>query len=339
MAERGRIATTGSRRRLVWLVPAAALAACSGPQSALDPAGRDAGTIIDLFWVMLAGAVMLWVLIVGLAVFVVRSSGIRRAAPLGAALIVGGGVALPTVGLAALLSYGISIMPGLRAPATENGAVRIAVTGERWWWRVRYFPRDGGGPLVSANEIRLPVGERTEITLDAAQVIHAFWVPALAGKIDMFPGRETNLFLEPERAGIFRGQCAEFCGESHALMAFRVVAMEPAAFARWLEQEAEPASEPEDPLAIRGREVFLSLGCGACHAVRGTPATGMFGPDLTHVGGRESLGAGILPNDQEGFERWIGHTQAIKPAVNMPSFGHLGADDMKALAAYLEGLN
>lgn len=335
---RSRMAPRGLVRAGVAVIAATALVACDGPQSALDPAGRDARTIVDLFWVMLVGAALLWVAIVGLSIFLVRSRGVGNAAAWGSALIVGGGVALPTVGLAALLSYGIGIMPGLRAPASPDGAVGIAVTGERWWWRVRYLPRDGGAPVVAANEIRVPVGERTEIELDARYVIHAFWVPALAGKIDMFPGRKTRIALEPERAGVFRGQCAEFCGESHALMAFRAVAMERADFDRWLAREALPAAEPATPEAMRGRDLFASAGCGACHTVRGTAADGTFGPDLTHVGSRESLGAGILPNDAAAFERWLGHTQAIKPAVDMPSFGHLGKDDLRALAAYLEGL-
>lgn len=325
--------------RSLLLVGCAVATACSGPQSTLDPAGRDAETILGLFWIMLVGAIVIWLCIVGLAVYLVRSSGTPRAAPLGAALVVGGGIVIPTLGLAVLLAYGISIMPGLRAAGTDGGAVRISVTGERWWWRVRYWPRDGSGPVVAANEIRLPVGERTEITLDAAHVIHAFWVPALAGKVDMFPGRETRVVLEPQRAGQFRGQCAEFCGESHALMSFQTVAMEPAEFERWLTREAQPAVIPASDLAKRGRDVFLSVGCGACHAVRGTPANGTFGPDLTHVGGREGLGAGILPNDPAAFERWIGHTQSLKPGVNMPSFGHLAVEDLRALAVYLEGLD
>ena len=169
-------------------------------------------------------------------------------------------------------------------------------------------------------------------------MIHSFWIPPLAGKVDMFPGRETRISLEPTRAGVFRGQCAEFCGESHALMAFAVRVLEPDAYAAWLAAEAGPARAPQGEVERRGRDVFLSEGCGACHAVRGTPAVGSFGPDLTHVGGRETLGAGILPNEADAMARWIAHTEAVKPGVSMPSYAHLGEDALAALVAYLGSL-
>jgi cytochrome c oxidase subunit 2 len=321
----------------IGLGPAAlTLAACSGPQSSLEPAGRGAERIADLFWWMSAGAAVVWLAAIGLTVYATcRRSGPqseRRATY----LIVGAGVVLPTVALGALLSLGLASLPAFLAPARE-GSLRIEVTGEQWWWRVRYLPA-AGGAVDLANEIRLPVGQPVEFRLESRDVIHSFWIPALGGKMDMIPGRTTRLSLEPTRTGVFRGACAEYCGTSHAFMSFAVVVEEQAAFDRWLASQRAAAHRPTSPLAIRGRDVFLDAGCGACHAVRGTEADGVVGPDLTHVGGRLSVGAGLLGNEARDFERWVGQTKALKPGVHMPSFGMLAAGDLRALAAYLEDL-
>ncbi|WPZ34408.1 cytochrome c oxidase subunit II [Thalassobaculum sp. OXR-137] len=310
------------------------LAGCSGTQSVLDPAGVDAEVLADLFWVLLAGAVVLWILLNGAFFYVTRMSARRHSQRVGEALIIGAGIAFPTIVLAVLLSYGLSIMPDQRAP---GDGLTVRVTGEQWWWRVEYLPEDGE-PVVSANELRLPVGARTEIKLGAAKVIHSFWVPNLAGKMDMFPGRETRMAVEPTRTGEFRGQCAEFCGTSHALMAFSVVVMQPDDFAAWLESERADAAEPADASAARGREVFLAEGCGACHTVRGTPAVGTLGPDLTHVGGRRTIAAGTLPATAEAFGQWLANTDHIKPDVRMPTYRDLAAQDLADLAQYLKGL-
>jgi cytochrome c oxidase subunit 2 len=171
-------------------------------------------------------------------------------------------------------------------------------------------------------------------------VIHAFWVPSLAGKIDMIPGRINRLALEPTRTGRFRGVCAEYCGTSHALMAFDVVVVEKAEFARWLAAQQSPAAPTADaaPQVELGRQRFLANGCAACHAVRGTEARGMIGPDLTHVGSRRTLGAGTIPNEPGGFARWLEETDRVKPGVLMPHFRMLPRGEREALVAYLEAL-
>jgi cytochrome c oxidase subunit 2 len=193
-------------------------------------------------------------------------------------------------------------------------------------------------PVTSANEVRLPRGQRVEFELTSPDVIHAFWIPSIAGKVDMIPGRVNRLVVEPTRTGSFRGVCAEFCGESHALMAFSAVVMEPAAFEEWLAQQAADAGAPATPVAARGQELFDQVGCGACHTVRGTTAQGTIGPDLTHLAGRSTLAAGVLPNSHEALVRWITQTETIKPGSRMPSFGALPADHVEAIASYLEGL-
>lgn len=313
------------------------LAGCDSASSALDPAGVEADAIARLFWLMATGAGLVWLAVVAIALY----AGRRRDDPPDGRrahrwLIVVGGVIVPTVVLGALLAYGLVLMPRLRAPAPQDG-LRIAVSGEQWWWRVTYRP-DSAAPVVLANEIRLPVHQRVEFVLTSPDVIHSFWLPALGGKLDMIPGRTTTLVLEPTRTGTFHGACAEYCGTSHAFMRLAVVVMEPAAFSRWLRHQAAPAAPPRDRLARRGEQAFQRNGCGACHAVRGTAAAGVVGPDLTHVGSRLGLAAGTLPNDAGGFERWIAQTHAVKPEALMPEFGMLPEAQLRAIAHYLEGL-
>jgi cytochrome c oxidase subunit 2 len=202
---------------------------------------------------------------------------------------------------------------------------------------VRYQISDGE-PVVLANEIRLAVDEPVEFRLESPDVIHSFWIPSLGGKIDMIPGRVTRLALTPTKTGVFRGSCAEYCGTSHALMSFYVVVHEKEDFARWLAHQQTLARPPDAPLPARGRELFLASGCGACHTIRGTPANGIIGPDLTHVGSRLSIGAGALPNNAEALLRWIARTEHVKPEVLMPAFGMLPQEELQALAMYLEGL-
>jgi cytochrome c oxidase subunit 2 len=317
-------------------LPLLGISACSGPQSALETASRDAERVAHLFWWMTIGSALIWLLVVMLAVYSTYVAPTRHDVKPARLLIVGGGVVLPSVVLVVLLSYGLAMLPDLLAPAPE-GSLRIRVSGEQWWWRVRYLPAKDD-PVDLANEIRLPVGEPVEFELESPDVIHSFWIPSLGGKVDMIPGRKTRLRLEPTRPGVFRGVCAEYCGTSHALMAFAVIVQEPHEFAAWLETQAKPAAEPSDPLAAQGRAVFLQNGCGACHTIRGTVADGVVGPDLTHVGGRRSLGAGTVPNGTDEFRQWIARTDVVKPGVHMPAFGMLPERDLRALAAYLESL-
>jgi cytochrome c oxidase subunit II len=311
------------------------LAACAGPQSALDPKGAGAAAILDLGLVLWTGAAVIFVLVIGSAVYATWAAPRAHDFP-GTFFILGGGVILPTVVLAGLLTYSFTLSRELTRPLPDD-ALRIEVVGKQWWWEVRYL-RPDGEPVVSANELRLPAGEPVELLLSATDVIHSFWLPAIAGKTDMIPGRVNHLVLEPEEPGIYRGQCAEYCGGPHALMAFYAVASEPREFAAWLEREAAPAPEPDDPFLAEGRELFITSGCGACHTVRGTAADGDLGPDLTHVGGRSSLGAGILPNNVGTIAGWIAASQHLKPDNQMPSFNTFTGRELRAIAAWLASL-
>lgn len=308
---------------------------CTGTQSALEPAGEQASELAALFWWMTGGVAVIWIAVLALALY---ASYTPERSDLTSArrLIVWGGAVFPTIVLTGLACYGLALLPKYLAPAPRE-ALRVAVTGEQYWWRVRYLPR-GGAPVELANEIRLPVGEDVEFVLESRDVIHSFWIPSLAGKMDMIPGKQTRLRLRPTRTGQFRGVCAEYCGASHAWMAFSVVVQPKAEFERWLAAQARPARTPEDPVALLGRDTLLANGCGACHAVRGTRADGAVGPDLTHVGGRASLGAGLLSNDPAQFHRWVSDTSRLKPGVQMPAYGMLAPPELSALAAYLESL-
>lgn len=312
------------------------LAGCAGPQSALDPAGEDAVRTAHLFWLMLTGAAVIWAMVVGAALFGSRFQKEPLGDRAGLRLVLWGGAVLPTLVLAALLIFGLQLMPTLREPGAD---LHIDVVGEQFWWRVTYRP-EGRPPIASANEVRMPVGARIEFRLDAADVIHSFWIPALGGKMDLIPGRTNSLVLRPNKVGIYRGPCAEFCGTSHALMAFDAIVMEPADFDAWLAREAADAAPASDapPFDAFPIDAFLGNGCGGCHAVRGTAATGSIGPDLTHLGGRRSLGAGILANTRENLIRFIAETETVKPGVRMPSFHPLPRAELAAIADYLGSL-
>ncbi|MGE0717896.1 MAG: c-type cytochrome [Alphaproteobacteria bacterium] len=308
------------------------LGGCSRIQSALSPQGVEAERIGVLFW---GTTILLAIVLLATAtVAIVAASGNARVRGLIATerFVVGAGLAFPVICLSALLAWSVSVMA--ERPAGGDSPIRIRVIGEQWWWRVIYRLPDGT-EFESANELRIPVGQPVPLTLETADVIHSFWVPNLAGKIDMIPGRKNALTLHATAAGISRGQCAEYCGGPHAWMAFHVVALDADAFARWLEDERGPA-----PAAgATGHETFVRIGCGACHRVRGLPgADGRIGPDLTHVAGRLSIGAGRLGSDAAAIASWITGNQHLKPANRMPAYRILETDELAALAGFVAGL-
>lgn len=310
------------------------LAGC-GPQSALNFAGADAAEIGRLYYVMFAGTAVVWLVVIGAAIWGVLRSPTKHTARAANVLIIGGGVIFPTVVLAALLTYGLGLLDRGEAPAD---ALRIDVRGEQWWWRVRYAGPGEDAVTVTANEIRLPAGRPVELRLTADLVIHSFWIPPLGGKMDMIPGRENRLVLRPERPGEYRGVCAEFCGTSHALMAFAVVVEEPADFDAWLARQAAPAVPVEGAVAQRGRERFVAAGCGSCHQVRGVVELGNVGPDLTHVGGRRTIGAGLAETSVKTLAAWIAAPADFKPDARMPAYAMLPDADIRAIAEFLYAL-
>lgn len=322
----------------VLLAATLMLAGCgTDVQSVMSPRGVQAGQIALLAWILFAFATAVFGIVMAAVWLAIRGSPRTRGILSRENAVLAFGLAFPAVTLTILLGYGVWLMRAQLGLTESRDIVRIEVVGEQWWWRVAYSGTDGAR-IASANEIRIPVGQPVEFTLKSADVIHSFWVPSLGGKIDMTPGRTTRLRLEAERPGVYRGQCAEYCGGPHALMAFDVVALPPADYQTWLARETAPARAATTDAAKRGETLFIAAGCGACHTVRGTTADGTIGPDLTHLGGRRSLGANTLPLTRDNLVRFIADGQHVKPGNLMPQFRIFQPDEQQALAGYLMSL-
>lgn len=295
----------------------------------LDPAGPAAQAIAGLSQWLIGAAALVFGLVMLLLAWALLA---RRALPRPALFLALAGVAVPAL-LLTLLFVATLPLGASWKPALPPGALVIGVTAHQWWWELHY---PGGVP--GANELRIPAGRPVYLALSSADVIHSFWVPALAGKRDMLPGRILHLELRADRTGVYRGVCAEFCGEQHGRMALQVVAEPPAVFEAWLRTQATAASAPATARQARGRAVFLAQRCQACHAVRGLSDEGGRGPDLTHLGSRLQLAAATLPNTQVARQQWIAHVQEIKSGARMPSYEHLDAESLEALADWLGAL-
>ena len=301
----------------------------------MDPAGPFAAPLNTLTWGLLAmAALVMVVVVVALCIALLAPRSWRRRLG-GERLIWIAGLGFPVVVLSALLVWGLSLTARL-TEAPQPGDLRVRVTGEMWWWRVAYLDPAGREVFQDANEIHVPVGRPIALELESTDVIHSFWVPRLAGKLDMIPGRRNVLRIQADQPGVYSGQCAEYCGGAHALMAFVVIAHAPEDYARWRERAARPAKIL--PQQTVGAAVFDKSGCGACHTIRGTQANGLAGPDLTHVGARRTLGAGVLPNNAGAMGGWIADSQAIKPGNRMPAYPVLNGQDLRAVSAYLGSL-
>jgi cytochrome c oxidase subunit II len=324
-----------------WLA-ALAISACAGTPSYLRAYGPVAVRQARLGWFLLIVAAAV-VAVMGLLVIVAT---VRRRAPAesdlladagGLGWVLVGGIAVPVVILAAVLVVSTGTLAAVaRAPAHPAATIRI--TGHQWWWEIRY---DGSTPdeiFTTANELHLPVGQPVRLELATADVIHSFWVPQLAGKLDLNPGQTNSLWIQADSAGTYHGQCGEYCGLQHAGMALSVVAEPPAQFARWLEAMRQPAPEPAGGDPAAGRQVFTGSACALCHTVRGTEAGGALGPDLTHVAARRTLAAGMLPNRTGELTAWIADPQAVKPGAKMPAVP-LGPDELRQIVAYLQTLH
>lgn len=306
-------------------------------QSAMAPKGIQAGQIAELAWLLFGFGAFVLAIVFAAMWLAIGGSSRTRWMLTQETTVVALGIAFPAVSLTLLLCYAVWLMRSDLDMARDRNAIGIEVVGEQWWWRVTYSGPDGT-PIASANEIRIPAGMPVAFKLKAADVIHSFWVPSLGGKVDMIPGRTTHLRLIAERPGIYRGQCAEYCGGPHALMAIEVMAVPASDYAAWLERAAAPAAAPKSEIGLRGQSVFLASGCGACHVVRGTAAAGTLGPDLTHIGARRSVGINTMPLSRENLLRFITDGQHVKPGNLMPEFHVLQPHERDALATYLLSL-
>jgi cytochrome c oxidase subunit 2 len=325
------------------------LAGCRGAQSALDPAGPQSGRISRLWWFMfyVCSAVFLLVSVSVLAAVFHRRKGKEKNedAPDTSpepkreqrmTRVVVGAVGLTAVILFVFLISDFSTGRALYSLPSSQ-ALSIKITGHQWWWDVEYDAEPASNTVRTANEIHIPVGQPVKLRLTSTDVIHSFWVPNLSGKKDLIPGHETVLTFQADRAGEFRGQCAEFCGYQHAHMAFAVIAEPPEKFYEWMNQQRASSVQPVNETQQRGQQVFLSAPCIMCHSIRGTDAGGRVAPDLTHLASRRTIAAGTLPNTRGHLAGWITNSQEIKPGNNMPPVP-LNPEDLHALLAYLESL-
>jgi cytochrome c oxidase subunit 2 len=320
------------------------LAGCGGSQGALDPHSHAATDIADLFWVMTAVAFGGLALITGLLVYAWVRRG-RRGSGAGPddphpgerpawLVVVGMGVVFPLMVIVALfiVSNG-AIVNVTQAPAASSTAMTVDAIGHQWYWAFRY----PGTKAVTADELHIPVRTRVNLVATTADVIHSFWVPQLNRKVDTIPGRQNRILLYADKPGVYRGQCAEYCGLQHAHMGMLVFVQSKARFRVWLRKQAAPAAAPTSALERRGKQVFLDGACSSCHAIRGTSARGFVGPDLTHLASRTTLAGLTIPNRKAYLARWITDSQHFKPGNQMPAFA-LSPARLGALVAYLENL-
>jgi cytochrome c oxidase subunit 2 len=322
------------RTAALLVVAASVLAACGNERSPsiLDPQGPEARKIAGAWWLMFGLAAAVYLVVAGLILFAIvrnRRGGSPTSRLNDHAFVVIGGLLAPVAILMLLAVVTVRTTTDVRQPA--RGELRVDVEAHDWWWEVRY-PASG---IVTANEIHVPVGQQVAVAIHTADVIHSFWVPQLAGKLDAVPGQENVLRFTAERPGVYRGECAEFCGIQHASMNFLVVAEDPTRFGQWEQTEVQSAGLPTSDATERGRLVFERESCAGCHTIRGTSAAGTLGPDLTHIGSRRTLGAATVPNNTGNLTGWIEDAQAYKPGNKMPPI-KLDVADLRALVAYLE---
>ena len=330
------------------LLAAATLVGCArGNQDALNSAGIQAQRIEHLWWVIFWTTLVVFVCVIGfLGKSVVRTHDVQLLrekpepeapeADKGLKVAVITAVAVTVIALFSLLTIAISTGKAMASLQSKN-PVTIEVTGHQWWWEVRYPDSISSNIVVTANEIHIPVGTPVVLNSTSQDVIHSFWAPNIQGKRDLIPGHTTAIWFQADREGVFRGQCAEFCGHQHAHMAFLLIAEAPEKFQAWMRHQRESSVPPASDEAKRGLQVFLAGPCVMCHTIRGTDAGSKNGPDLTHIAGRGTLAAATIPNTPGYLAGWIADSQHIKPGNHMPQ-NTLPSQDQQALVTYLETL-
>jgi len=302
--------------------------------SMLNTKGSEATTIAGLWWLMFGLGAAVYAVVGGLIIWAIlrgRRGGGGEGKVSDDAWIVWGGIAVPVVILGVLAVTTVQATAQLRKP--EANAVRVQVVGKRWWWDVTY----ADARFTTANEIHLPAGRPVEIGLDSDNVIHSFWVPQLAGKVDLIPGQHNVLRFTPETPGTYEGRCAEFCGIEHARMGFVVVVQAPVDFDRWVARHQSAPTPPDAETAAQGEQTFMRMSCAGCHTVEGTQAAGKVGPNLTDFGGRGAIGANTISNTPSNLARWITNAQSVKPGSLMPPIP-LSDTERNNVVSYLEGL-
>lgn len=310
------------------------------PQNTFDPQGPVARQLDRLIQPVGIIAGLVFLLVEGLVVYVGvryrrRSEDERPKQVHGNAKAELGWTIAPAVILLVIGVFTVVTIFDINETPAGPGVVEVTVTGNQWWWEYEYPGLD----VVTANELYIPTGQKIDITLKSDDVIHSFWVPKLAGKVDMIPNRTNKMVIEADTPGVYYGQCAEFCGISHANMRLRVIAQTPAEFERWVASNAAPAKAPDpenDPEAAAGAAAFRAKGCASCHTVKGF-AAGNVGPDLTHFAQRDTFAGAIFDNDERNLRAWLRDPPEEKPGSTMPDLD-LTEDEISDLIAYLDTL-
>jgi len=328
-----------------WIMLPVLLASsgCSGWQSALDPKGPQAESLAELIWTFTAIGTVIWLAVMAVLLIAVVRRSPERPDPLtrrgpterrGIVAVAGaaGATLLIVIALTAL-----SYLSQRHLYGKQPSAVVIQITGHQWWWDVRYENDRPDQVVSTANELYIPAGEPITVKLAASDVIHSFWVPSLMGKQDLIPGQDNELQFTADRPGIYRGQCAEFCGWQHAHMGMMAVVVPREQFNAWRAAQIAPAAAPEDGVQQKGAAIFQSKPCVMCHTVRGSSAGSRVGPDLTHFASRKSIAGATLPMSRGNIAAWVVDPQGIKPGTSMPNVS-LAADEIDPLVSYLEGL-
>lgn len=341
-------------RNAVLMSASTLLTGCRYAQSTFNVHGPAARSIGNLSWAMtilFAVTTLVMGILLGIA-FYRRRGTLAEHEPIdaggGQIWIAIGGIAIPVVVLTILFVIGLSLMsdfpihgmPGMPSSSQMVGSMKpeILIIGHQWWWEMRYLNDDPSKMFTTANELHLPVGRPVNIEVETADVMHSFWIPALNGKVDLIPGQPNFIRLVASQPGVYTGQCAEYCGEEHALMRLMAVAQEPGAYQTWIADQLKPGEQPASPDAKAGEQLFVSTRCAMCHTVRGTTAGGRVAPDLTHIGSRRMLASDIFPNNDAYLEAWITNAQSLKPDCLMPSLPDYTGEQISDLVAYLRQL-
>lgn len=330
--------------RLLLLSMCLPLSACGGWQSALDAHGASAITLKQLIILIVAVCSLVWGLVMAALIRALRLRRPERARPAAerdprrerrmSGLVIAATIATMVV----IAGFTVASFLTTRALSMAGpDDLTIKIGGSQWWWNVQYLDPQPEKNFQTANEIHIPVRRNVRFQLEGDDVIHSFWVPSLAGKQDLIPGRPNELSIRAERAGVYRGQCAEFCGLQHAHMAFLVIAETQEAFDKWAEAQRQPAINPADEESAAGRDAFVAKACASCHTIRGTLASGTTGPDLTHVGARKYIGAGLFETSRGSLAAWIADPQTLKPGNNMPMVP-LTSEELRSISAYVASL-
>lgn len=347
MIERTRT-TRNTLPRLAALCVMLCFSSCGGIQNAINPAGPHALSLSKLWWWFFTICTIVFVLVM-IAVLLSLRKRTREAVLATPVLepahegerrrrnVVVSATTVSLILMFVLLLVSFSAGRSLTADMAHKNGLNVDVVGHQWWWEVRYQDVNASNIFTTANEIHIPVGVPVLFRLQGADVIHSFWVPNLAGKKDLIPGKINSIWLQADKPGVYRGQCAEYCGLQHAQMALWIVAEPQEQFNAWRQSQTQTSIPPTTDSQKRGQQVFLSSTCVMCHAINGTPAGSNIGPNLTHIASRNTIGAATLANTREHMAQWIRDSQSVKPGNKMPQNNFSDAD-LQALLDYLQSL-